>query len=1534
MIFAILLESGTPLGRSGDARAVSEDLKVLLGPGILQSLLVQKLLRTQLLAVQQQIQLPLRAATAANTGAGEEDAAEAEADEAHVTSLQAAFIILMPLITNHPRHCSGTVLMDTHSQVQISNTSLGIHPAPPSNPLQIRPAARDHPMRPPQTARRSRPFNPGLQPPRGSQPTSSNHCPPADQPPSPCRHLHEPLADPHSATNPARNHPESRNADLPHPPSRLEIYEAGRFTTPWRGNQQVSSSNRHPTAPRPATSQGRPPGQHGPSNTVTGGSPEALQPDSSGDARRDVSGPPAAAIHADNATICQRPGSRQHSSPTVHSSSAESSTASSGGRGDTDQFTEPAATSLVNNTLSSALDENTGPATSGDTGSGRNTFAGAQWDAQLLQLTGMQGAGTGYDASSQSDKHSEALAISMQAFVQQASASAHDLDEVAATDSTSRDDLLHQLQNVEAAAGRQSLKASLDRTTCKDLPADDQAVIPEEVSNIKEAETATSSLPNEEELAADCLLCCEPLEVVAVGMCNHRNICAKCTIRLRLCYNKRLCPLCKTHNAQVVLARSTYCSIPKWSELDALMTTGSPLLLEQPRWARGVWFYQGETAQPAFQAALGAHKVRSLEKEMVGWTARACPICDPRGSRPLTNNKSLQQHMQRVHGRLLCQTCLQERRSFPLELEPMTKDALMEHVAQAHFRCSICSDLILYDEERYLNHMHQRHYKCHLCAMSGQDASWHRDWHHLNNHFRADHYQCEHELCEGCMAAFNTELELHEHWAEQPDDGWGSDENSLSSNSDFGNFLQEQVEQYVAAGISREMAIAMVRTDIDEDIHDQPQRSTSPAEGLELPGSNEAARSQLAALDSDLVELERLLIDNLIPSASASAGGSPGSLPAANLRQAHALLQSSTQRRNYLVQHLQAHSSGPEVAAGSHQNGPPSGATSAAAAQPLQRSQQPGNNRSTPRSSRRPLAASREPHAAFATDQGPLALHGNSTSSGRSDPMLTPVIHAESSRQRNPPDDDFHPGQAAVWQQPPASPAHPITSQSAPSSGPVVHREGPWRRTHPPAAGNPPPAAPPSAGAPCPAAGGMHNVPPHQWHSQHQTQQQQRHTPAHPRSAAAHSTPGSWRRAGASPPCQQAAAPIPNGPQPAAQGNHRGVPQQPRTSSAASPPGWGPHNRTEVGGEGSGGRRGWNDVEVPPVPIQYPADSRPFVQQHGSGVRGGFALETPGGLNLIDDDLGWAAPVASSRSTGQQRGSRGRRQAGQAPQGPRAAANGPTRGASGDAFPSLAESASATTAAPDPTYLRPALVRQIARCPCGHIARPVVLEEGRQPSSLHCSAACTAAARRAQLDSAFGVNPQTYVSWVDRARVPEYSPEQMIWAQERSPVLKSAEGAMAAFVQAGPSEQRTSLGSLSRRDREQLHRLSEEYGLVTQSIGNGTQRNLMVYKPQNPGSGRRPSVPGLLLSEAAGRSTRAQLDEDLAAAQAKLHPVHLQDVRPGFELERLPYEGIVEASRTGYQTADLWFETEALRSDFLARVGRGWRRDFTVQQSL
>ena len=73
---------------------------------------------------------------------------------------------------------------------------------------------------------------------------------------------------------------------------------------------------------------------------------------------------------------------------------------------------------------------------------------------------------------------------------------------------------------------------------------------------------------------------------------------------------------------------------------------------------------------------------------------------------------------------------------------------------------------------------------------------------------------------------------------------------------------------------------------------------------------------------------------------------------------------------------------------------------------------------------------------------------------------------------------------------------------------------------------------------------------------------------------------------------------------------------------------------------------------------------------------------------MIDDDLGWAARAPADRPQGIPRGSRAGRGGGRPPQGARAVPHGPASSPSADAFPSLAEAATATTAAPDPTYHR------------------------------------------------------------------------------------------------------------------------------------------------------------------------------------------------------------------------------------------------------
>ncbi len=44
------------------------------------------------------------------------------------------------------------------------------------------------------------------------------------------------------------------------------------------------------------------------------------------------------------------------------------------------------------------------------------------------------------------------------------------------------------------------------------------------------------------------------MQIVAVGQCNHKEICARCSLLMRLNYSDTACPFCKTELPQVHLA--------------------------------------------------------------------------------------------------------------------------------------------------------------------------------------------------------------------------------------------------------------------------------------------------------------------------------------------------------------------------------------------------------------------------------------------------------------------------------------------------------------------------------------------------------------------------------------------------------------------------------------------------------------------------------------------------------------------------------------------------------------------------------------------------------------------------------------------------------------------------------------------------------------------------------------------------------------------------------------------------------------------
>ena len=53
-----------------------------------------------------------------------------------------------------------------------------------------------------------------------------------------------------------------------------------------------------------------------------------------------------------------------------------------------------------------------------------------------------------------------------------------------------------------------------------------------------------------------CLICCTHMAEVGFGQCNHGEVCGGCTLRLRLCYGNRDCPLCKAQLDEVGAAHA------------------------------------------------------------------------------------------------------------------------------------------------------------------------------------------------------------------------------------------------------------------------------------------------------------------------------------------------------------------------------------------------------------------------------------------------------------------------------------------------------------------------------------------------------------------------------------------------------------------------------------------------------------------------------------------------------------------------------------------------------------------------------------------------------------------------------------------------------------------------------------------------------------------------------------------------------------------------------------------------------------------
>ncbi|KAL0265878.1 UNVERIFIED_CONTAM: hypothetical protein PYX00_011595 [Menopon gallinae] len=141
--------------------------------------------------------------------------------------------------------------------------------------------------------------------------------------------------------------------------------------------------------------------------------------------------------------------------------------------------------------------------------------------------------------------------------------------------------------------------------------------------------------------------------------------------------------------------------------------------------------------------------------------AFACQLC----AATFPSLPPLRTHYSRSHRKLLCDECLDHRKSFPSELELFDHRGLKEHKSSGdgsfhgHVWCCFCMSYF-YNAEAARAHCIKQHELCVFC----EEKRFYRNFECLEQHWKRVHYTCEYPTCiRQKVYAFKFKGELMQH---------------------------------------------------------------------------------------------------------------------------------------------------------------------------------------------------------------------------------------------------------------------------------------------------------------------------------------------------------------------------------------------------------------------------------------------------------------------------------------------------------------------------------------------------------------------------------------------------------------------------------------------------------------------------------------------------------------------------------------------------------------------------------------------------
>ena len=247
-----------------------------------------------------------------------------------------------------------------------------------------------------------------------------------------------------------------------------------------------------------------------------------------------------------------------------------------------------------------------------------------------------------------------------------------------------------------------------------------------------------------------CVVCGKENELVSIGSCDHRRVCSYCSMKSRLHYDYKKCPICLK-----ILDEVFICEFTDKTPYESLVKKKDEFYEDEEFDKCHIYFTTIEGKEEAL-------RLRGFN----------CPIRSCR-SEAFENLNGLSEHLNKIHKRFYCPYCLKENKTFLSEMNIYNQKNLEDHIKYGEYNKKVVlspphpscpfDSTTFYNDEKMFTHMNSFHFICQLCR-DKKNIIFYPELNNLLAHYKDNHYCCPFQEClADVYVVFGKEAELISH---------------------------------------------------------------------------------------------------------------------------------------------------------------------------------------------------------------------------------------------------------------------------------------------------------------------------------------------------------------------------------------------------------------------------------------------------------------------------------------------------------------------------------------------------------------------------------------------------------------------------------------------------------------------------------------------------------------------------------------------------------------------------------------------------